>query len=647
MTRRKFVTVLAAALTVVIAGTAYADTIDPVGIGDLWPSPETPKGVGKTMYETYEVNEWVWSLDTDYGATDVFDPLFHIVADLLMTLLVVVGAAVTGLMNWLFGLVQLPDIQEPLAAAIAGSGEAVVIGLFPAALAIAAFMAYSQGSGARDFAWVLLAAVVASTLFQFPRMWVDGVDGGRTIGAEIALSATSSGLGGAKGMEGVPFKLGHQPTYTGSARDNMLRTSTDAVWRTYTVTPWCMAEFGSLEACRRHARGVLDLGSDKEKRKTYLQDKVNENTVGEESARWREGHRPFRRAAVLLPSVVVSLLFAGLLITLLFASLKSLLSALFLLVVGAIFAAMWVIPGRPRRWGVAWADKLVGEVLESALATMTVGGVMILQVAITSRMGTLGWGPSAALSVVAAIAAFKYRATLQAIIGGSGGGGGGGLLGGGAGALLGTMLTRRMSRAGSAATRRRNPTPPPTGPTGPNSGGGGSGGGGGRGGRPPTRPTPAPPRPRSGNGPALPKTSGSTGGSGATTSRTAGAVSGSGGALALPGPATSGTTTTGTTTTGTALPRPSRSGRHAPPPAGPPTHQAKQPDPAGVALPGDLVAVPPAGIGGATRAPSRRTQPPPPPPSGHRRPPQRRVIPLPPARRELPPPPRRPLPPPQ
>ncbi|MCX5207691.1 hypothetical protein OG897_40630 [Streptomyces sp. NBC_00237] len=630
MTRRRLVTLLAAAITVVIAGTACADTIDPVGIGDLWPSTDTPGAGRGTMLETYSPSDWVWSLDTDYGSTDVFDPLFHVIPDLLMVLLVVVVGAGVGMVTWAFGLVELPGVQEPLTAAIGGTGEAVMIGLFPAALAIAAFTALVQNRGYRDFAWVILSAVVAMTLWQTPQMWVDAVDGGRTMGAELALSATGAGLGGGKGIEAQPFKMAHSPAYPGPAREDMIRTATDATWRTYAATPWCLAEFGSMEACRRFARPVLDAGSDKEKRKEYLQEEVTAETVGEESAAWREGHRPFRRASILLPAVLVAIAFVGLLLTLLFASLRALFTALFLLVVGAVIAALWCIPGRPRQWGVAWADKLVGTILQSALATLVFGCTMIIQVVISSRMGELGWAPSACLSLVAAVSAYTYRGMLQSIIGGGGGTGG---LPGGAGAMLGMMLTRQASRAGAALSRPR-PTPQ-TSSTGNGSGSGG--GGGGAPGRPPTRPTPAPPgpRPTGGTGPSTvpasrtPSPRSTTGaGAGAPSAGGTGSAPRSGGA-ALPGSAAP------YPAPAPAPARTARSGPRALDPAGP--------TPAGGAAisPPELVPVPPVSLRRPGRTARPRTQPPPPLPSGRRRPQgQQLALPIPPVRQPPPPRPR-------
>ncbi|MFF8265023.1 hypothetical protein [Streptomyces virginiae] len=198
-------------------------------------------------------------------------------------------------------------------------------------------------------------------------------------------------------------------------------------------------------------------------------------------------------------------------IVLLFGSIAAMMAALFLLVVGPLFAALWVIPGRPRQWGVRWADALVGVVMQSAITTLTAGSVMIIQMVTALAMPTYGWLGCSALSIAGAISAFKYRSILTGIVGGAGPTGGSG-----AGALLGALATRSPSRhadrvlrtpgrisrrLGDAVERRHRPPvqPRPGLPRPP---------------APPPPPPPAggrPPRPGSGTGPGRGTGPGGTG----------------------------------------------------------------------------------------------------------------------------------------
>ncbi|MEV7420680.1 hypothetical protein [Streptomyces sp. NPDC089919] len=436
----------------VTAGVAHADTIDPIGVGGLFPSPSVPKGHG-TMFETYP-DLLTWRLDTDFDTFDVLDPVLHTIADVLMVLLVTIGAAVATLAGWTFGMTDLPEVQKPLAEAISGSAGAVMAGVFPAALAIGALVAFMRsqrgdGGGFSDLAWVLVSAVAAATLLQSPQTWVDGVDQGRMLGTDIAMTATDAGIGSAGGgIEKVPFALATPTRYSGDAQDRVVRRATDTVWRVYVAQPWCLAEFGSLTACQRYGREVLDRGSDMDKRKDYLEEEVTDDDVGDESLAWREGHRPMARAGVLLVAVPVALLFGLLLITLLFGSIAAMMAALFLLVVGPLFAALWVIPGRPRQWGMRWFDALVGTIMQSAIVTLTAGGVMMIQMVTAMAMPTYGWLGSSALSIAGAIAAFKYRGVLTSIVGGGGAAGAGAAS---MGALLGAMATRGVGRQAARA----------------------------------------------------------------------------------------------------------------------------------------------------------------------------------------------------
>jgi hypothetical protein len=140
----------------------------------------------------------------------------------------------------------------------------------------------------------------------------------------------------------------------------MLRKSSDAMWRGYVATPWCLAEFGSFEVCKKYGPELLKQGPSKDDRKKWLQDNVTDESVGGDSVKWRQGHSPVQRIMVVLPALIVIVIFAVLVLSLAFASIASLLGALMLLVAGVFFACLWVIPGRPREWGVRWFDQLVG-----------------------------------------------------------------------------------------------------------------------------------------------------------------------------------------------------------------------------------------------------------------------------------------------
>ncbi|MFD8597724.1 hypothetical protein ACFV1L_22240 [Kitasatospora sp. NPDC059646] len=477
------------------ATVAHAEDISPVGIGDLMPSPSTnvPKGQG-TLYETYS-SPTTWVLDSDYGVSDVFDPMLEGIADICMALIAVIGAAVVVCVQWLFQLVSLPALENAITKSIAGAATGLTETLLPSALAVGgliAFVQHKRGSGMSQLTWVGLSAVVSVSLLTSPGTWVNGVDTARTVGANITLNATAAGLG--DGTTNFPFKLGHDPVMTGNARDDMLRKASDSVWRSYVAAPWCVAEFGSFEVCRKYGTQVLDKGIDKKKRKEWLQDHVTKDAVGEDSVTWRQGHSPVGRIMVTVPSLIAVVMFAALVLLLCFAGLASLLGALMLLLTGVIFACLWVIPGRPRQWGTAWFDKLLGYTLESFIATMTLGAVLSLQSATTQMFGTYGWLPSMGLSIAAAIVGVKFRGVLAQIFGVSGGSSSmlGGLI---ASQLLGKAAGKMFGGGKRGGAYKPHDFKPVEGPGDKAGSAGGNGPGRGPGGGPslPKQRPPAPP----------------------------------------------------------------------------------------------------------------------------------------------------------
>ncbi|MFK0296626.1 hypothetical protein ACIQU6_40000 [Streptomyces sp. NPDC090442] len=465
----------------VLAGPAHAADIDPIGIGDLMPSPDSkvPKGEG-TLYETYS-NPSLWELDSDFGTWDVLDPMGEMIADVCMALIAVIGTACNVIVQWIFQLVSIPDLENAITQGIGGAAKGLTETLLPSALAVGGFVAFVQhrkgggGGGLSQISWVFISGIVSVSLLTSPQTWVGGIDSARQVGSSITLNATSHGLGDGSGD--FPFKLDHKPKFTGNGRDDSLRKSSDAVWRAYVATPWCVAEFGSFEACKKYGKDLLDQGSSKDKRKEWLKGNVKDETVGEDSAKWRQGHNPIGRIMVTVPALISVTLFAALVLILAFTSLASLLGALMLLLTGVIFACLWVIPGRPREWGLAWFDQLLARTLESLIATLVLGAVLSLQAATTRMFGEYGWLPTSGLSIAAAIVGMNFRAVIAQIFG---------VRGTTTGMLGGLALARLTSRVGRGAGRRalgngHNYQPVRTAPNRrrPNIGGGGGGGGGG------------------------------------------------------------------------------------------------------------------------------------------------------------------------
>ncbi|MFI9005527.1 hypothetical protein [Streptomyces sp. NPDC053541] len=476
--RNLAVPLLFAYVTLVLAaGQAHAEDIRPVGVGDLMPSPDlkVPDGQG-TLYETYG-DEGLWILDEQFGVGDAFEASFHMIADIFMALTAAITKGCIVIVQWIFQLTSIPALENAVTKSIGGAAQGLTATLLPAALAVGGIVAFAQhkkgGGGLSQIAWVLISGVFSISLLTSPQTWVDGVDSARQVGASVTMQATSAGLG--DGEATFPFETKHEPRFTGNGRDDMLRKSADSVWRSYTATPWCVAEFGSLEVCEKYGADLLEQGTDRDAREEWLKSHVSDATVGEESVSFRQGHEPGTRVVITILAFINVVLFAILIITLAFTSLASLLGALMLLLTGVIFACLWVIPGRPRQWGLAWFDQILARTLESLIATMVLGAVLSIQAATSQIFAEYGWLPTSGLSIAAATVGLKFRDVLAQIFGVRGASSGGMM----AGVLVSRMLNRNSGGGNGGArkipphNRFRNlpPLPRPT----PGAGGGGGG----------------------------------------------------------------------------------------------------------------------------------------------------------------------------
>lgn len=337
------------------ASSAYAESIPPVGIGDLIPAPKRPSGPG-TLFETYPGSLYI--LDVQLGWDEFGDQMGTVVPDICMALTVTIGSATVSVICWIFQVTTLPQLGPGIESAISGAAGILLPTLLPVGLAAGGLVAVSRraqagGSELGQLGWVAAASLAAVSLLTSPHVWVQGIDDTRTFGADVAMASASAGIPDAPR---TPIDVG-APAYTGDPRADMPRKAGDAVWRAYVVTPWCIAEFGSIRACEKYGKGLLDQGIDRETRETWLAKNVTDNDVGKDAVKWRQGHTPQGRLAVTLMSLVAVVLFGLLTIVLAFASLASLIGALMLLVAGSVFACCWMVPGRPRQWGCAGSTR--------------------------------------------------------------------------------------------------------------------------------------------------------------------------------------------------------------------------------------------------------------------------------------------------
>ncbi|MFH0246365.1 hypothetical protein ACGRHY_28990 [Streptomyces sp. HK10] len=408
--------------TVMVTGPAAAaddtDKYKPGGIGDLMPSPITPPGQG-TLFETYPAE--VYRLDKQLSdritGGDLIDGSLHGIASMLMVAVAMVGRAAVTITQWCFNVISLPEIEPAISKAIGAAATPMAKMFLPMALALGMFIAWARRSDHSmlgQMAWVAASAALAATFFTSPQTWVKGIDQARQAGSTVAMTTIDGGLSGDTSTA-MPFRT-PTPAWSDSGRDNALRKASDAVWRTYVATPWCIADLGSIEACKRWGPEVLKRGTDMDKREDYLSENMNTDNAGHEAVQWRQGHTPSGRIGVLLAALISAAIFCALVIVLAAAMVASLLGALMLLVCGVVFAALWCIPGRPRQWGVSWFESLIGLILVSCTATMLLGSVMIMNTVLLSALQVYGWLVVSMLNIAAAAMALKIKGRLDGIV---------------------------------------------------------------------------------------------------------------------------------------------------------------------------------------------------------------------------------------
>jgi hypothetical protein len=451
---RKLIGFVVLAITAVIATQqAFAADGDPqptnpTGFGDLLPTPDLTNGDTRTLFEQY--SPMAYSLDVDGSWRDPLASVFNGYAQLVMMYIVAVIRGAISVGWWLFSLTDIKPVSDATSTIIGATSNSLMGWLLPSALAIGAVVALMQrrshGSAMSQMLWVGAAGVLSISFAVSSTTWVSGVDGARQLGAEAVMSASGASLSNT--MQ-TPIAW-PEPAFNGSNRDTLLRKSADATWRGFAVTPWCIAEFGSIEACERYGKAILDRGTNSDARMDYINGDLKKAEGGSDDAatvRWTKGKNPFGRIGVLTLAAIAATMFAFLTIALAFTALMAFVGCLLLLVVGVFFACLWVIPGRPRQWGMNWFEALLGFVIQSILAMLVFGATLSLVTAIYGLTGVLGWLPVSGLAIVVLIAAFQLRRVLNGLTTMMRPGTGG--------LLIGPMTRRAVTDVVSRAVSRR------------------------------------------------------------------------------------------------------------------------------------------------------------------------------------------------
>ncbi|MFC0622897.1 hypothetical protein [Kribbella deserti] len=387
----------------------------PTGFADLLPTPDLTHGDTRTLFEQY--SPMVYGLDFETSLRDPLDGVFNGYAHMVMMYIIAITRGAIAVGWWLFSFTDIKPLTETATTAIGAINADLIGWLLPSALAFGAVAAYAQrrssGSAMGQLIWVFAAGVLATSFAVAPSLWLNSVDGARQFGSDTVVNTSTGALG-----ETVKMPISWpEPSFSGTERDTLLRKSGDATWRAFAVTPWCVAEFGSLAACERYGKAILERGTDGDARKKYIDDEMSKAEGSDDAAtvKWAKGDNPFGRVGVLTLGAIAATLFAALTVTLAFTALMAFVGCLLLLVIGVFFACMWIIPGRPRQWGMNWFEALLGLVLQSFLAMLVFSVTLTLVTAIFSLTDVIGWLPVSGLAIAILVAGFRLRRLFESL----------------------------------------------------------------------------------------------------------------------------------------------------------------------------------------------------------------------------------------
>lgn len=431
------------------------DRYQPGGVGTLFQGVDLKEGQDPTLYEKYSDSAW----STDWKSTgwthlgdNTVDPVLNGITNFMLGVTRAVthaGISFSWQMSDFDGFSLLSDEMTDMVGAVADTATGW---LLPTAMGIGALIVFiKMGSGTgealRQFGALALTAMVGLSLAVAPGAWTTTIDAIRQLGSQTAAAATANVTGELE----TPF-AGPDPTFGNDEGVNAHRQQGDAIWRTYVATPWCIAEFGNLNTCEDFGEEVLSRSGDD--RIEYIDsDEFKEALGGDKSAAWQmtTGQDGATRMAILLPTLIVAVVFCGLIIFLNGAVLLYLMLALMLLVAGVFFAMMWVIPGRPRQWGMRWIAKLFDFTFMSFIANLVIMVTMFVAMKTMGLTGSLGWAVSSMLTIIASIASVLLFKHLKEIMGVSSTG----MMG----AMMGGMAATHMGKRAIGGIRKRIPKP--------------------------------------------------------------------------------------------------------------------------------------------------------------------------------------------
>ena len=421
-------------------GTALAQAADSgTGISSLIPLEDWSNGGAKTLVE--DVPTSAYSIESTKGG--LMNPVIATMTGLASTLMLTVaeiGYIIVAIMSWLLGsAVAFEDTLD--ISPILGAAATESLGwLFPSCLALGAVFTYfdylRDKAALNGLLSLVITAVAAVSLALFPNVWVSGLETARAAGNTV-VSAVSSNTGGAAT---APFEY-EAVSFSGNTDSQAFaRRATDAVWRQMVVTPWCVAQFGSVEVCQTYGKELLTKETVEEKKK-YLENTVLKE-VGADSAAGQiiAGDSWSHKLGSTFIATILVIIMGFLIASLVFSAVTAFFQALLLLLLGVFFLPLGMIPGVTRSWLITWAMMLGSAVMANIIAML----MLSVSLGFVTHISTssMSWGRQFFISLMVLFAAFGLKHIVASITGSGNAGSSGG-------------LGRSISRVVQAVTMRK------------------------------------------------------------------------------------------------------------------------------------------------------------------------------------------------
>lgn len=413
--------------TAMPAGADEPDGYTPDGMGGLFSTPSLEAGLQPTLFEATTSEDWALDFIPNSGwhvADNAFKRFFNGLANLNMWGTQALTRAAISLSWNVSDQSAYQSITNDLAKPFSGTANAVHGWLLPSLMGIGAVaflisLGGRKGKALQQGLTMITVGVLAISMSTHPGYWTGAVNGTRDIGQDIASTMAVEATENAT----VPFSGPQATTNPATPTTNAMRHNADTIWRTFVASPWCLAEFGSLDACQKYGWNVVgqkDGASESSgTRYEYIYNTFSENVGGTDTAAWQftAGHYPIQRVVITLFALLAAAVFTLLMAILALSSMAFGIMSIFLLYLGPILLPFAIIPGMPRSWARNWLALLVGFTLTGVGVLLIQSAALSVSVAVIKLSNTHGWFVTVTLNLMTVLAALLLLPHVRSIFG--------------------------------------------------------------------------------------------------------------------------------------------------------------------------------------------------------------------------------------